>query len=315
MTSMTTPFTRSLRLGAVIAGVALAAGCATDTPQGGDNIDPEVTELPTPQPGDGELTTAALAMVLDPGSGPELCLGAIAESYPPQCSGPAIIGWTWPDDDDAFDEASGVQWGTFRVTGTYDAEAAEFTLTEAVPSDGSDGPPPTDDNRLSTLCPEPDGGWQVEDTSLVSERDMQSAFDVASELDGYAAAWVDQSPNPAGTPDVEGSEEDEARWNDPLFTIVNVRVTHDADAAEAALREVWSGMLCVSEATYTEAELEAILDDIGARGDLLSAGVDGITGTVQLSVVFDDGQLQATANERYGDGVVVVNSALVPVVD
>ncbi|MBP2435591.1 hypothetical protein [Microbacterium amylolyticum] len=145
-----------------------------------------MTELPTPPPGDGELTPAALAMVLDPGSGPELCLGAIAESYPPQCSGPAIIGWTWPDDDDVFDEASGVQWGTFRVSGTYVAEAAEFTLTEAVPSDGS---------------------------------------------------------------------------------------------------------------------------------DLLSAGVDGITGTVQLSVVLDDGSLQATANERYGDGVVVVNSALVPIVD
>ena len=48
-------------------------------------------EVPAPVP-EGTVTTNGLVTVLDPGTGPQLCLGAIAESYPPQCSGPAAGG-------------------------------------------------------------------------------------------------------------------------------------------------------------------------------------------------------------------------------
>src|SRR5215218_6669550 len=74
-------------------------------------------QAPTPVP-DGKVRTNGLVTVLDPRTGPQLCLGAIAESYPPQCGGPAIEGFEWGDA--GFEEASGVKWGSYAVTGTFD---------------------------------------------------------------------------------------------------------------------------------------------------------------------------------------------------
>lgn len=61
----------------------------------------------------------------------ELCLGAIAESYPPQCGGPAITNWDWASQKGMFDEQGDVRWGTFAVTGTWDG--VEFTVSDAIP--------------------------------------------------------------------------------------------------------------------------------------------------------------------------------------
>ena len=52
------------------------------------------------------------ATIIDAGSGPELCIGGVALSLPPQCSGPVLDGlsdhwWT--------DEAQGVRWGDRSV--------------------------------------------------------------------------------------------------------------------------------------------------------------------------------------------------------
>lgn len=46
---------------------------------------------------------------------------------------------------------------------------------------------------------------------------------------------------------------------------------------------------------------------------MLSVVNDGMSGTVVLDVVHDDGALQAEMDERYGEGVVEVVSALTPV--
>ncbi|RRR98168.1 hypothetical protein [Glycomyces terrestris] len=55
----------------------------------------------------------------------ELC-AVVAESYPPQCSGPPVAGWDW--DAVEHEEAQGVRWGTYVVAGTFDGKA--FTVTE-----------------------------------------------------------------------------------------------------------------------------------------------------------------------------------------
>lgn len=52
----------------------------------------------------------------------QFCLGAIMESYPPQCSGVELHGWEWTADDGS-ETASGVTWGTFAVWGAYDGES------------------------------------------------------------------------------------------------------------------------------------------------------------------------------------------------
>ena len=48
------------------------------------------------------------------GQTPQLCLGAVAESYPPQCGGPEILEWDW-DAVDLEETASDVTWGTYAV--------------------------------------------------------------------------------------------------------------------------------------------------------------------------------------------------------
>ena len=83
-------------------------------------------EPPTPVP-DGEVRTQGLVMVLDDGDGPEMCLGGVAESYPPQCGGPALADFAWGDV--GSEEASGVRWGQYALTGTYDGTT--FTVSDA----------------------------------------------------------------------------------------------------------------------------------------------------------------------------------------
>ena len=63
---------------------------------------------------------------------PELCLGAVAESYPPQCGGPEIRGWDWDDQHGVFDQQGKIRWGQFAVTGTWDGTT--FTVTDAIPA-------------------------------------------------------------------------------------------------------------------------------------------------------------------------------------
>ena len=58
---------------------------------------------------------------------PQLCLGGVMESYPPQCSGPTILDWDWSLAQYS-ETASGVTWGTYAVFGTWDDTA--FTQTQ-----------------------------------------------------------------------------------------------------------------------------------------------------------------------------------------
>ena len=100
---------------------------------GGDRVTPSpsasASAPATPVPS-GPVTTRNLATVMDTGS-PELCLGAVAESYPPQCGGPALVGWDWADHKDTFEQQGDVRWGTYLVTGTWDGAA--MTATQVVP--------------------------------------------------------------------------------------------------------------------------------------------------------------------------------------
>lgn len=78
-----------------------------------------------PAPPEGEVT--AQGTVMDDDGAVELCMGAIAESYPPQCGGIPLEGWDW-DAVDGEETASGSTWGAYAVTGTFDGET--FTVTQ-----------------------------------------------------------------------------------------------------------------------------------------------------------------------------------------
>jgi hypothetical protein len=90
-----------------------------------------------------------------------------------------------------------------------------------------------------------------------------------------------------------------------------VSVTGDVTDAEAAIRAVWGGPLCVSEAELTAHELRRIGRELGHLPGVLSWG--GSSYPAEVTVAYDDGTIQAWADQEYGEGVVEVSSALVPV--
>lgn len=117
-------FPRALIL--LAAPVLLLVACATPTDPGGGDVVPggpgPLDTIAAP----GEVLGQGTVLQID-GEDAQFCLGAVMESYPPQCSGPVIVSWEWPDDG-MFESASGVTWGTYALTGTWDG--VEFTPTQ-----------------------------------------------------------------------------------------------------------------------------------------------------------------------------------------
>ncbi len=185
------------------------------------------TSVPPP---DGEVV--GVGTVMDTGQGdPELCLGAIAESYPPQCSGIPITNWDWAPVKDTSESSGTTRWGSYAVTGTYDGET--FTVTKEPMSSALYDPAAPAENPFVTTCPEPDGGWAVVDDAKVSYEDQDAVYAAAAQLPTYAGSFIDQTSAAGSADDASGS-------------IVNVLVTEDPEGAEAALRKVWGGPLCVT---------------------------------------------------------------------
>jgi hypothetical protein len=263
-----------------------------------------------PVGGDGVEVIGAATVLEDRDHGPQLCLGGVLDSYPPQCGGPDLIGWDW-DAVSGSEEASGVRWGEYVVIGAYDPAADSLTLTRpAVHADDYDGTEfdQPDEDVWTTPCDEPVGGWKVVDPSLTTEESMSRALERASRRDDYAGAWIDQSINPAAQGDI--GAEDETDLNDPAKLILNIAVTSNPGVAEAELRDIWGGALCVSRAEHTEAEMRAIQDEITRTQGMVSASSS--VDRADLEVIWNDGTLQQEMDDRYGAGLVIVTSALRP---
>ena len=84
---------RTLTLAALLLVVLSACGTESgDTAADPGGQPPMPTTIPAAP---GEVSTRGIVTILDDGEGPELCLGAVAESWPPQCGGPPVLGWDW----------------------------------------------------------------------------------------------------------------------------------------------------------------------------------------------------------------------------
>jgi hypothetical protein len=114
-----------LPIAGVVAGLLALSGCAGSAAPGAAS-----TAAPGEFPGPaavGEVLAQATVLQKN-GEDPQLCLGGVAESYPPLCGGPPILGWDWATVEQS-ESASGVTWGSYAITGTWDASA--FTVTQA----------------------------------------------------------------------------------------------------------------------------------------------------------------------------------------
>jgi hypothetical protein len=139
----------------VLAGAACDDG-SDDVARDPDSSPPASSGPPAAAVPDGPVHTRNLATVMDTGTA-ELCLGPVAESYPPQCGGPALIDWDWADHEGTYDEQGEVRWGTYALTGTWDGTS--FTATEAVPG-------ALYDPAMPTPTPTPTPGTAYDDTEL-----------------------------------------------------------------------------------------------------------------------------------------------------
>ncbi len=106
--------------------VGLLAACASGMDAGAAPDAPVGQSLGSLDPGlpDGEVI--AEGTVLEDSDGARVCF-AVMESYPPQCGGLPVAGWSW-DGLDGAETANGVTWGAYAVQGTYDGEV--LTVTE-----------------------------------------------------------------------------------------------------------------------------------------------------------------------------------------
>lgn len=298
---------RTLAPSLMAASVILLTACGARDPGavGGSTgaTDEPPPQMTVPMPDADQLYEADATVLEKSGPprahGPELCLGGLLLSLPPQCRGTPIANWDW-DAVEGEETLSGTTSGAYHVVGIY-ADGV-FTVTEVGPYD-PDGEAFGTDPDFTPPCPGPEGGWVDVDPSIASERDFERGASRANALPDFVALWVAH----AGKPDAQ--------------KIMNVVVTGDAAAAEAALREVWGGPLCVVQREgHTEKELQAIrheaerwLEALGLQMTWSSEGPLG-QGAAEIGVVIDSGGAgQAVLDERYGSGMVRLFPALRPV--
>lgn len=282
-----------------VAGLVLVTpivfGACADPPTGSGGFGGTGGDVPTVYEADG--------LVLDePGRGPTLCLGAVADSLPPQCEGVPIVGWDWSSVDDEESQA-GTTWGSFHVVGTYDGAAfAVLGAGPPRPPERSPGDP------VDVPCPEPEGGWSAPDPARATEDDLQGVMRAAESEPDSAGFWIDYVEEPPGEGPVE-----------PGGIIAVAAFTGDLERHTAEIAQLWGGPLCVVQHERTYDELRRIQRELGegAAAELglepTWSSVDIQTNVVELGVIVAGAAARAAVEARYGEGTVVLRPALVPV--
>jgi hypothetical protein len=224
------------------------------------------------------------ATVLEsPEHGPQLCLGVILTSLPPQCDGPDVEGWDW-DAIGTEESSAGTTWADVHVVGTYDR--ATFTLTEPPrPSKPGEDSEPDGASDFSPACDDP---------TVVDPAAGAAAWEAASQDKGMppmptlVAAWVS---------------------SEPFVANVVVLPGHGRDV-EALVREYYDGPLCVVERDApTAEELRQVQREVNTAGRDSPLGVVLMTttderhGVIEAQIAVADDAARAYARERWGDRV------------
>jgi len=271
------------RLPVLLLATLLIPACGDDDPT-------EVAANP-PATGDDETRYEFVGTVLESGDhGPELCLGGVAESLPPQCGGLPVDPWSWDDVADA-QSAAGTTWAELRVVGTYDGAVLHPTETPE--------PAPTIDPAVDFMADFPElCAPEVAEPARTTQDDFDATLAAADGLPGRAALWVSHGDRPVAE------------------QVLNVIVAEDGAGATETLRATWGGGLCVVE--RPEAPTEARLADIQSRlADVLGVDVwaswpDTQRGLVVAQVTLATDELRAAADAELGPGLVELTGALKP---
>lgn len=285
--------------GLLLAIALLLAGCAARGPGGG---------APAQTVGARERRYQATSTVLQsPDHGPELCLGVVLDSFPPQCGGVPIPNWRW-DQVEGEQTAGGTTWGRYRLVGSYDGASFTVIRVDLAPPVSrpsaeerfKDGPKPA--------CVEPEGGWELPDPARRSERYLGPVDRLARAAPDFAGLWLSYLA-PMGGNVAE----------DPGEFVLNVAFTGDLARHQAELRPRWGGRLCVTRQQRSYRQLLGIQrelqGDVGAELGLrvLGTGIRESANAVTLMVVVLEEGAREALDARYGAGVVQATAVLTPV--
>jgi hypothetical protein len=307
---------RALVPAAALLLALLCAACGSGEPGavgGSTGADDDAPPPTAPAPGSDQLYEADGIVLEDESHGPELCLGGIALSLPPQCDGVPLANWDW-DAVDGAQSGSGTTWGEFHVVGTY--TDGVLTVTEVGPPDPAAPGAFGTVRSFTTSCPEPAGGWPGAEIGVAHEEAFAAGSAIAQSRPDHVALWVDYGG------DLTPEEVDQAMVDGtPVAKIMNVVVTGDVAETEAAIRRAWKGPLCVvkhegptqRELHAVRAEAETFLqEELGLEMTWSQEGDLGLA--AEVGVVIDvDGAGQAALDERYGAGMVKLFPGLRPV--
>ena len=250
----------------------------------------------------GQIYEATGTVLESRDHGPELCVGVVLDSLPPQCDGVPLDDWDW---DGVGDEESraGTTWGSYHVTGFFEGE--RFGVVGV-------GPPHDEGNEagdpIGTPCPEPEGGWTPSDPDRWSHDDLSATARVARRDPAYSGLWVEYI-----------KEFDEESDVDPTDIILTVAFTDDPQSHEGELRETWGGPLCLVQHERTYDELREIqnegLADIASEWELeiVWSDVNVVKGVVEAGVVVIDDETREEIDASFGEETIRFFPEFLPV--
>lgn len=272
---------------------AVAVALLLLAPACGSPVAPTSSASPAPtyDGGPGQRYRAVVTILESPDNGrPEICVGVIADSLPPQCGGIPLAPFSWADVE-GEQSASGTTWAdSVRVVGTFDGTT--FHLTEkaaAVPR-----PTPSPGPAFESPCPEPSEG----DPSMTSEPERDAAIAHARSQPDHAGVWLSGR-------------------------VLNLAFTGDLERHEREARSSWGGPLCVTRLPRTYASLQRTSDRIVSDDErkaaeaagvyVYSGGVREVENDVEVGVLIADDEVRRWFDSRYGAGVVHLSPMLEPV--
>lgn len=221
------------------------------------------------------------------------CVGAVAQSLPPQCGGVPVEPWDWDGVPGAQSEGGTAWVDAVRVVGTYDGDV--FRPTEDPGEPPLQGGPAIDvPADFPPLC-----AAEVTDPGKTGDDAFQAVVTAADSLPTRSAFWMSDTTKP------------------PAEQVVNVIVAEDAAGATAELQALWGGGLCVVERPFvpTEADLaevqERLPDVLGV--DVWGSWTDPTRGLVVAQVTVATDEVREAAEKEFGAGLVELSPALKPV--
>jgi hypothetical protein len=225
-----------------------------------------------------EVTTTVLQ---DGRHGPQLCLGGVLDSLPPQCGGPDVVGLDWTTVPWAS-RGGKTTWASMHVIGTFDGH--RFTLTHA-PERPRPSTEPAQHVHFPQICAHPAGQSPPPEDQFVRVSGLDR-------FPGVISLWI---TDPGTLPPT-------SRYVVNIY----VRPGYAASVTQAVRKEYGAGLCVVEKDAPSLAQLRAVQAEVQALGNQSPLGVtvtdfvDTTRAVVHVDVAVAGAPEVRFAREKFG---------------